>query len=555
MKKLDKLILKAFIGPFFLTFVVVVFILLTQSMMKYFDEFVGKDLGAAVFAELLMYFSINMTPVALPLAVLLSSLMTFGNLGEHFELTAIKSAGLSLTRALQPIFVFTILLTFAAFLSNNYIVPKANLKAYSLLYDIRQKKPSLDLKEGTFYNGIPGYSIKVNQKLNDGESLKELIIYNHTDRMGNVEVILADSGKMYTFHNDRYLMLEMFNGNSYTQSIDRNNRGNQANIDPYVRNKFSESKYIFSLASFDMQRTDEDLFSTNRLMKNIGQLNADIDSMRAEVTNTNYGIYAGANRYYSYHLKDEVRIPEQLENEFDVVRKKHDISVEDSVSTINIAEQRKRNRLTQAITRTKTDSIRQLARNSRIDPDSAQLAQLESFFNKSDKKRTAYSQALSQARFIKNNIMVQSNNLKNVSHEINVHDNERHKKVSMAVACLVMFLIGAPLGSIIKKGGLGIPVIISIIFFIIFYVLSIIGEKWGKEGLVPPVYGVWAANLFLLPFGLFFLKQARKDARIFESDVYSVWLDKFKNFLAEKKQKKVKEDIEDKEDKQKPTFA
>ena len=210
MKKIDKLVIKSFVGPFLLTFVVVVFILLTQYMLKYFDDFVGKGLGAEVFAELLFYFSINMTPVALPLAVLLSSLMTFGNLGEHFELTAIKGAGISLTRALRPLFFFVTLISIVAFLSNNFVVPKANLKAYSLLYDIKQKKPALDIQEGVFYGGIPNFKIKINKKFPDGETIKDVIIYDHSTGLGNRDVILADSGKMYTIKNDRYLMLELF---------------------------------------------------------------------------------------------------------------------------------------------------------------------------------------------------------------------------------------------------------------------------------------------------------------------------------------------------------
>ncbi len=180
MKKLDKLILKAFFGPFILTFAVVEFILLTQYMLKYLDELVGKNLGGEVFGELLFYFSINMAPVALPLAVLLSSLMTFGTLGEHNELTAIKTSGITLTRILRPVFIAVSFITVGAFFFNNNVVPKANLKAYSLLWDIRQKKPAMNFKEGAFYNGIPGYSIKVNKKMNDGQTLGDVMIYDHS---------------------------------------------------------------------------------------------------------------------------------------------------------------------------------------------------------------------------------------------------------------------------------------------------------------------------------------------------------------------------------------
>lgn len=198
MKKLDKLVLGSFLSPFLLTFIVVDFILLTVNMLKYFDEIFGKDLPFMVYMELIGYFVISISPMALPLAVLLSSLMTFGNLGEHFELTAIKSSGISLNRTMLPIGVFVAIVTVLAFLSNNYIVPRVNLKTFSLLYDIRMKSPAFDIKEGVFYNGIPGYSIKVNNKL-DEVRLQDVLIYDHTSGQGNLHVITADSGRMEPF--------------------------------------------------------------------------------------------------------------------------------------------------------------------------------------------------------------------------------------------------------------------------------------------------------------------------------------------------------------------
>src|SRR3954469_130277 len=217
MKKIDKLILGSFIGPFVLTFLVVVFILLLQHMLKYFDDIIGKDLGWDVVGRLLFYFAIFMTPLALPLAVLLSSLITFGNLSEHFEITAIKSLGISLTRALVPIFVFVIFLTGVAFYANNTLVPNAALEAYSLMYDIKQKKPALDLQEGAFYSGIPDISIKVGKKFPDGKTLKDVIIYDHRGATGNKKVTVADSGRMFTFLNDQYLKMELFRGYDYSE--------------------------------------------------------------------------------------------------------------------------------------------------------------------------------------------------------------------------------------------------------------------------------------------------------------------------------------------------
>src|SRR6478736_1547289 len=217
MKKIDKLILSTFIGPFLMTFFVVVFMLLNIQMLKYFDDIIGKDLGWGVLGTLLFYFAVFTTPTALPLGVLLSSLITFGNLGEHFEITAVKSLGISLLRSLLPIFAFVLALTVFAFYINNNLVPKAALEAYSLLYDIKQKKPALDLKEGSFISSIPDVSIKVDKKFSDGKTLKDVIIYDHRGRNGNKEVTIADSGKMSTILNEQYLQLELFNGYNYSE--------------------------------------------------------------------------------------------------------------------------------------------------------------------------------------------------------------------------------------------------------------------------------------------------------------------------------------------------
>lgn len=567
MKKIDKLILRSFLGPFILTFLVVVFILLTQYMLKYFDEFVGKDLGIEVFAQLLSYFAINMTPVAFPLAVLLSSLMTFGNLGEHFELTAIKSSGISLTRALLPIFVFTGLLTVLAFFSNNYVVPRANLKAFSLLYDIRQKKPSLDLKEGAFYNGIPGFSIKVNKKYPDGETLGDLIIYNHTNGLGNTDVIIADSGRMYSILNDRYLVLEMFNGNHYTLANSGGPSYSSREPDEFVRNNFFRTKKVFSLASFDLQRTDEQLFSTNRLMKNVKQLQRDVDSMRVDASDVMYSIYLNANQFFLYHKQDPIKIPEEFKPKYNVgpssevssysnpTREVQNAS--DSVNSRRRAEARQKsesrnkgdrkliNKFQVRKTGPSKDSTGQLSDSSlvkerKLSPEQYQdsiFARLDSIFSKPETKGRALSIAVGQARFIKNHLMVQTVKLNHLLREARVYDIEKHKKFTQAAACLVMFLIGAPLGAIIKKGGLGIPVIVSILFFIIYYVSSILGEKWGRENLIDPALGAWGSNLLLLPFGILFLKQARNDARLFEADFYKVIIDKIQQRFKLRKDK------------------
>ena len=558
MKKLDKLILKSFLGPFFLTFIVVVFILLMQYMLKYFDELVGKGLTAGVYAELLFFFSINMTTMALPLAVLLSSLMTFGNLGEHFELTAIKSSGISLTRTLVPLLVFSVFLTVVAFINNDQIVPRANLKAYSLLYDIRQTKPSLNLQEGAFYNGLPNYSIKVNKKFDDEVSLGDLIIYDHTSGNGNTNVTLADSGRMYTLYNDQYLMLELYDGQSYSESASERGASKSSKPANFTRNKFKKSVIVFSLESFKMNKTDQEYFMGSQVVKNIAELTSEIDSMRDEITKVHYNLYENAGMHNSFANLSKVEIPGELVEQvysIDSIRNMKQLAKLDSMDTVGAARlsptsssayfklQQQRNiqklkkdgsktAMQEVITSSEDEGA---VKKERTEPDTAMLAKVEKTFLNNQKELDAiYKSAVGQARYLKNSYEVNATRAQDVQRNLYKWQIEVHKKYAQAIACLVMFMIGAPLGSIIKRGGLGIPVIISIAFFIIYYVFTMFGEKWAREGIVSPEVGIWSANFILLPFGLIFLWQARNDARLFESDFYSVLIARFRASLGEK---------------------
>lgn len=518
-------------------------------MLKYFDDFVGKDLGFSVFAELIAYFSINMTPIAFPLAVLLSSLMTFGNLGEHFELTAIKSAGISLVRVLRPLFVFVVCLSAVVYYSNNFIVPKANLEAYSLLYDIKQKKPSIDIKEGAFYGGIPGYSIKANKKYDDDKSLGDLIIYNHSDRKGNTEIILADSALMYTILGDKYLVMELFDGKSYTEE-EANKPQEPSN---YVRNIFKHNKVVFSLASFEMERTDKELFSSNRLMKNENELRNDVDSMRNDIIDSKQTIYRYTPRFFNLHMDDteEVKPPsvvylekmkadtasisklDSSKEESEVLAQKNEEAVKEKNLKTSKAIKTPDQLSKYDDQRTLKNTPKKLDRESIVEYDQNLIDRADSAFN-SITRRTP-SNLVDKPRFAKNRLKGENRRIENRKFEINVYSIEANSKLSQAVACIVMFLIGAPLGAIIKKGGLGFPVIVSILFFIVSYVINTTGIKLGRAGDISNFWAVWASNFVLLPFGLFFLRQARNDSRLFETDYYAVKIAKiFKFFRKEK---------------------
>ena len=540
MKKLDKLILTSFIGPFVLTFLVVVFILLTQHMLKYFDDIIGKGLGFDVIGQLLFYFAIFMTPIAMPLAVLLSSLIAFGNLGEHFELTAIKSAGISLVRTLFPIFFFVLGLTVVAFYVNNNLVPNAALEAYSLLYDIKQKKPALDLREGTFYDGIPDMSIKVSKKFPDGVTIKDIIIYDHRKHDGNKDVTKADSGKMYTILNERYLKLELYNGYKYTEGTSSNEdlagKPNRGRGETLSRTKFGKTQVVFDLSSFALERTDKKWFQGNRIMRNLGELQNDMDSIDRDISNTRLTVYSESKGYFTYFgVEDSLQLPADL-LEFKIKR--------DSLQAIanaaaDTAGTNKTASTSSPITAYKSSpevsSLSQTKTQKKgVFIDSIKAHKIDSVFSLRATK-TNYDDAANKARVIKSQMENNALTLEQYDKDRTVFLIQWHKILASSLACIAMFLIGAPLGAIIKKGGLGVPFLVSILFFIIYYLLTMTGEKWAKQDLVSVQVGVWAGDMILLVVGLLFLRQARLDARFFEADFYMVLWDKAKRWAILKK--------------------
>lgn len=491
MKKIDKLVLGSFWAPFFLTLGVVIFIFLMRLLMFYIDEFVSKDLDLLTFGRLLFYFALLTIPTALPLAVLLSSLMTFGNLGEFFELTALKSAGISLTRAMRPLLIVAVGISGFSFWFNNSVSPWANLKGYSLLYDIKTAKATLNLKEGTFYNDLPGYSIKIDSKVKapkesaTGDLLKGLVIYKHPTsgvETGNREIILADSGRMYTDKDRSYLVFELFNGNDYQEYSDNNSvtytsNSPSAKGGQFVRNGFRNYRLVISLESFGIKRTDENQFEYHEYMKNLSELSALSDSLRKEYKSTSQNVATTSRQYYNYQFKANVVTPQQKK-----------VADGKWIDTL-------------------------LKKQGPLRPDLAQAA---------------LSQAQQMLSYATSNVSYLTEKQKNLWK----YELESHHKFTQSVSVFIMFLIGASMGAIIKKGGFGLPVLVSIVFFIFLYVLTLTGDKYAKEGLLWVPLGAWLANLVLFPIGLFLMQRARYDSRIFDKDVYIIAWDRLRKRFA-----------------------
>ena len=460
LKKLDILILKAFIGPFIATFFITLLVLVLQFFWLYIDDFVGKGLSTGVIMEFIWYQSAVLVPLALPLAVLLSSLMTFGNLGETFELVAIKSAGISLLRFMRPLLIVTLFICGIAYLFSNYIIPVANLKSRTLLADIVYAKPSFDLREGVFYDKISGFSIKVGKKESNDSVIQDVIIYEQNQGLQD-NIIIARSGVMRISNNKRYLEFNLKNGWRYQEKSDRGSPNTE-----FIRLGFKEYKKQFDLSSFEFTRTADSVNKNNQKMLSLRQLEKAIDSLQRELKEVS------------------IRVKEEVLNRFGFT-KWLDSGWKQTVST-GIKNPPK-----------KFDDII---------PDS-----IESYINQ---------RAVSQVNVIKMNNEIAASEYYARQKELRLHQIEWHRKITLSLACLVLFMIGAPLGSIIRKGGLGTPMVFSIIFFMIFYFLTNTGEKSARENAMDPWLGMWLAIFILVPMGLFLTYKAMLDAQLLNKEFY-----------------------------------
>ncbi len=481
VKKLDKFILKSFIGPLILTFFIVLIILILQFLWMYVDELAGKGLEIKVVAELLFQFSLSFVPMALPLAILLAALMTFGNMGEYSELTAMKSSGIPLKRIIQPLIFLIAFVSVISFFFSNNVLPYSNRQARTLLYDIRRKRPDINLQAGTFNNDIDGFSIKVTSKDPVTNRLDKLFIYDHRENRGNTSVIYADSGYMKVTPDETAMTMTLYNGYSYNEMPERTDGGSPDKKYPFRRDNFKEQTLVVSLSGFDLERTEIDLFKSNSAMKKIGQLTHDIDSLNKRYNKRINVYFKEFNTAYLYKVKN---LPGNSDNSSKPASAKLLFDTKVLFDSLPVAD--KKMVLTRAIGNIKEGASYLTTQNESLHTD---------------------------VKFIK-------------GYEINWN-----KKFTLSVACLVFFLIGAPLGAIIRKGGLGTPAVISVLFFVIWYVISLSGEKLVEEDLVSTFSGMWASTYILLPIGLFLTYKASTDSVIMNIDTYLAFLRKIKDYL------------------------
>ena len=459
MKKIHLLLLKSFARPFLVTFLIVMFVLLMLFLFKYIDDLIGKGFEWYVIVELMMYASATNVAMALPLSVLLSSIMTYGSLGENYELVAIKAAGISLRRAMAPMLIVVMILSATAFVFSDYMLPKANLKYYSLLYDTRKQQSANFLPEGVFSNSFTGYSIRVKKKNADG-TLDGIMIYSKNAAQNNTDVVLARQGTMYRTGTGDYLVLKLKDVVKYAESPGQYNYNVRQRLTRY---RFKETEQKFDLSGLKLHHTDESEFKSALQMMNLKQLKDNENLSRRQLDsgiNVNYKLITAYIKYFS--------VPE------------------------------------------KSAAIKNY-----LPSDGKEFSGLQE-----SQKVSAVSNASGEVRSLEDLIKNRNERNKDLIKIIRSSMAEYQSKFTLSAACIALFLIGAPLGAIIRKGGLGLPVVVSVVFFLLYHIIKTIGEKSAKEGNVPPIIGSWIAIIIVTPIGIFLSYKAATDSALFDMEIY-----------------------------------
>ena len=477
MKTVYKLILKSYIGPMFATFFIVIFILMMNFVWRYIDDLVGKGLDAAIIIELILYATVNMIQMGLPLAVLLATIMTMGNLGENYELLAMKSAGMSLFKIVKPLIIVVGLISIGSFFIINNLAPYSNKKMFSIIHDIKKQNQALEFQDGLFFNGIDDMSIRVEHQNPETKLLTGVLIYDNRSSNGDMTTTMADSGYIRLSEDKRYLLVTLYNGSTYEQS--RNSQWYTKNS--LRRHTFDRQDGKIPMEGFDFERSDENMFSGSSQTLNIVELQHNIDSLEMVVNTATASAYNPLLRDQIF-VKDPNAIAPPDSIEIDRSMKVYSANLVDSLPALDA-------RLKQRVwTAARQNAIS--ARNSFSFDESASKEAL--------------------------NFLYRSK-------------NEWHRKLALPISILIFFFVGAPLGAIIRKGGLGMPIVISVIFFVIYYIISVSGEKLAKEGTWDSVLGMWISSIVLFPLAIYLMRKATNDSGLLDFDWY---IGRYKHYKA-----------------------
>ena len=497
--------LQTFLPLFIMTFGICLFIVLMQFLWRYIDDMVGKGLGIPVLGEMFFYAALFLLPMALPLAILLASLMTFGNLGERLELLAMKSAGVSLIHIMRPLIITIGIISIGAFFFQNNAMPVVQVKLYSLLYSMRQKSPELDIPEGVFYGEITGYNVYVKEKNNQTGLLKDVMIYDYSKGFNNARVILADSGRLKTSADKLFLVLSLFNGESFENlSEGQTGSNNRKTAVPYRRETFSTKDILIDFDA-NFTRTDESFMQNQYMGKQLKDLQTSIDSMTVRLDSIKA---INSKNVYDMSYKKTFSKP------------KRELSQQAETGTGNTA------------TANDADSL------TKISNEPVKIINFDSLYKAEAPSGQAalLVRAKSNIESVKADYYFKAATLGDEAYKVRRHLTEWHKKFTLSFACMVFFFIGAPLGAIIRKGGLGMPVVISVILFIFYYIIDNIGFKMARDGIWEAWEGMWLSSAILAPLGIFLTYKAVNDSVILNADTY---LNAIKNFIGKRAGRKV----------------
>ena len=538
IKRLYIFILKSFLPLFAMTFFIVLFIVLMQFLWKHIDDLVGKGLPFSLIAELFFYAGVSMVPMALPLAILLASLMTYGNFGEKFELTAMKASGISLVHTMRPLIVLITLIAIGAFFFQNYALPPAQVKMWTLLFSMRQKSPEVEIPEGVFYDQIPGYNLLVQKKNPDTGMLYDVMIYDVTRGGDNATILVADSGRMAFTGDMRYLYLHLFTGEQFENL--REQKALDKNV-PFRRETFLDKQILIPFDA-NFNRMDEGGIRSQYVGKNIIELQHTIDSVTNRIDSTG-AIYANDLRRNAFPLLIDRQTgkPIFVKDEKEVKPEESKIGKNSSVQTHGISKPGadiKEKRNGKNVSSISNISTAEKLRDEEIAEEDEEIAEevtlppldLDSLIQsvKMDKRDRLFDNALSLSKRRMNEIQFKAATVADDKMSIRRHQIELLKKYTLSVACLIFFFIGAPLGAIIRKGGLGTPLVISVLLFLFYYIIDNTGYKMARDGRWEVWIGIWLSTFILAPLGIYVTYKAMNDSAVFNPDSYKEFFRKIR---------------------------
>ncbi len=544
MKIIDRLLIRSFLPPFAITFMIASFVLLVQILWVYIDDLAGKGLGFLLIVELMAYKCVSLVPMALPLALLISSVMVLGNLAEHYELSSLKSAGVSLFRIMGPMVAFGMVCSGISYYCSDYLIPVSNLKFGSRMYDIQRQKPALRLDEGVFNDDFQGFSIRIGDKKGDGQRIEDVLIYdNKSSDEGNYSQITAQSGRMYTTPDQQYFVMELYDGRQY---VEPRSTSTSSGKDPFIRTSFKSWTRVFDLSEFNLQRTNEDLFKSNRSMQSIAQLQASIDSMAMQIEERRQSSAMQVFAFLALPVPDTSGIYEDT------------LAVSPIISGVDTANLQLAADTSMEVGKAiqKPGAIRPLQQKDSswlaipdgeapvqkfkanlempgtvqptgprqvIDRPLSEYASLGETFEQIE-RRPLYQGALGISRSMMGQAEANASIIARMKKNRVKFIYDLNMKYTFAAMCIVFLFIGAPMGAIVRKGGFGFPILISTIFFVLFVILTIFCRKIAEAFIVSGQLAAWIPCLLFIPMGLWLTVKAMNDSALLSFET-------FRNFL------------------------